>query len=670
MKITRKEIATLERTLFPNGGTFYDEKEQRYKFIECFDKSIEAVACPGSGKTTCLLAKIILLAEKFPLPDGRGICVLTHTNVAIDEIKNKLGYKSYKLFSYPNHFGTFQTFVDKYITLPFYCSKFKKRPFVIDNDRSEKALKETYLGGGDFNNLRNLRHFLNANQYLYTSACFNRNLEGNLILTNGINGAELNISKPRARGQRNYIDWTPDEKLQIIETFKKLKQKVMIDFGILSFDDAYFLANEMLRKVQNFKQVISNRFAFVFTDEMQDTYPHQLNLIRNIFDNSVIIQLIGDPEQAIYSATLNFEDCLWIPAIDSLKISNSRRFNMPIAKILRTVCINHNPNLVGNREIVNYHPYIITYTNETQTKVLERFAEIIKTLGIDKRVTEGYPIKAIGWVGDGKPNKVTIQNYFKAYNKKLIRNKKNSFNSLNSFLRKQNFPISKLYIDNFYEAVLKFLYLADVRNTNQKGSRYYTKSTLNEYLKTKTDNNFYYNLRERFSYWSKCIHTHSEVFDNEIVNEVRNYFKNNLVIEFGLTMNDKLENFIASESDEIVTAEQIAAMNIFIPENPDLQHIQIEVANVHSVKGETHLATLYLETSYGGKTCSQYIIEQLKGEAFNKYVRGVKKKAISLRMAYVGMSRPKYFLAFAANIENIKEHEIQLRNNNWQIINA
>ena len=51
------------------------------------DRSCYVQASPGSGKTTVLLAKLIILANKMPLPEGKGVCVLTHTNVAIDEIK-------------------------------------------------------------------------------------------------------------------------------------------------------------------------------------------------------------------------------------------------------------------------------------------------------------------------------------------------------------------------------------------------------------------------------------------------------------------------------------------------------------------------------------------------------------------------------------------------------
>ena len=37
-----------------------------------------------------LLAKLKLLADRMPLENGAGVCVLSHTNVAVDEIRNRL----------------------------------------------------------------------------------------------------------------------------------------------------------------------------------------------------------------------------------------------------------------------------------------------------------------------------------------------------------------------------------------------------------------------------------------------------------------------------------------------------------------------------------------------------------------------------------------------------
>ena len=54
----------------------------------------------------------------MPLENNQGICVLTNTNVSIDEIKSKLGNKADILFKYPNHFGTIQSFVDKFLAIP------------------------------------------------------------------------------------------------------------------------------------------------------------------------------------------------------------------------------------------------------------------------------------------------------------------------------------------------------------------------------------------------------------------------------------------------------------------------------------------------------------------------------------------------------------------------
>ncbi|MFN3952798.1 MAG: hypothetical protein ACK4KT_10395, partial [Thermaurantimonas sp.] len=89
-----------------------------------------------------LLAKLYILSEKMPFENNKGICVLTHTNVAIDIIKNKLGDKANQLLSYPNFFGTIQSFVDKYLAIPAYIKCFGYRLKYIDNDFFYTKLKK------------------------------------------------------------------------------------------------------------------------------------------------------------------------------------------------------------------------------------------------------------------------------------------------------------------------------------------------------------------------------------------------------------------------------------------------------------------------------------------------------------------------------------------------
>ena len=118
IEVTEDDIRYAEEILFGKINVF--DKEERIPIIEDLNNSFDVNACPGSGKTTVLLAKLIILSRKMPLNNGQGICVLTHTNVAIDEIKIKLGDKSDVLFKYPNYFGTIQNFVDKYLAIPYF----------------------------------------------------------------------------------------------------------------------------------------------------------------------------------------------------------------------------------------------------------------------------------------------------------------------------------------------------------------------------------------------------------------------------------------------------------------------------------------------------------------------------------------------------------------------
>lgn len=105
-EISDQDIELIEKLLLPDGAHFQDDARN---VIRCWHSS-EVSACPGSGKTTVLLAKLKLLADKMPFDDGAGICVLSHTNVAVDEIRNRLAGDSDKLLGYPNYVGTIQSF--------------------------------------------------------------------------------------------------------------------------------------------------------------------------------------------------------------------------------------------------------------------------------------------------------------------------------------------------------------------------------------------------------------------------------------------------------------------------------------------------------------------------------------------------------------------------------
>ena len=125
-------------------------------------------------------------------------------------------------------------------------------------------------------------------------------------------------------------------------------------------------------------------------------------------------------------------------------------------------------------------------------------------------------------------------------------------------------------------------------------------------------------------------------------------------------------NFIYNTSQLI----QNQTPKINIKENTvNIHGFDIEIGTIHSAKGETHTATLYLETFYGNGNSnyeSQRLAEQYKFIDFNKHNK--KQHIQSTKMAYVGFSRPTHLLCVAVQKDRYKSHLSDIDTNKWEII--
>ncbi len=147
LKISNEDVNQVE------AAFRIDLTEQNRRAFLTRTSSIDVQACPGSGKTTLLVAKLSILADKWIWPD-RGICVVSHTNVARREVERRLATHptGHRLLGYPHFIGTIQTFVDKFLALPYLRSN-GYTISAIDNDRfAEKA--QDALGWGRFSTAR------------------------------------------------------------------------------------------------------------------------------------------------------------------------------------------------------------------------------------------------------------------------------------------------------------------------------------------------------------------------------------------------------------------------------------------------------------------------------------------------------------------------------------
>ena len=656
MEITDRDIERVGFLLFNNKDAFKDEKGERYEFIKCINRSVDVHACPGSGKTTSLIAKMCLLSEKMPFPDGRGICVLTHTNVAIDTIKRKLGYLGDNLFRHPNFFGTFQTFVDRFLAIPCYAYIAGYRPRMIDTELQRRKMESTFwLKGVERNTLNQLRFYDKANlQYPFFGHYSFIEENDKKYLIRSKSRKRLNLVKPKARK-----DWCEKEKKAIIAAAIGLKEKVLYDDRVLSFEDAYDFGFKEIDANPLIQHVFSKRFRFVFIDEMQDSYFHQSVIVDRLFNKDVVIQRIGDLNQSILGD--NESETNWQKEGDYLEISGSRRFSQPIANILRTVAFEPQSNLTGKNSSDAPPPYIIPYEKGKENLVLDDFAELIRHYNLDTKALEtGNPNKAVGWIGKEKEG-MTIGSYFDSYSKKMT-NPRN-FPSLITLLACSVDVSPKEFRNRLLTAVLDVLYVEGIKQPGV--NRHFTKSSFLDFL----DNRFS-NLKTKFE--TRMAWFHMMVNKRPArLKEIHQKACKFLTVFLGRVLNAELKyggkKFIEDLEVNHVVLIPGGKPNVFYSSDPELMHIPIHVATVHSVKGETHTATLFLETYYHGKTCGEQLIEQLKGVPFVNNGKQ-KRKSQCIKVAHVGLSRPTDLLCFAMNKKLVDEHQVSLEANGWKIV--
>lgn len=550
------------------------------------DSSCYVQACPGSGKTTTLLAKLIILANKMPLPEGKGICVLTHTNVAIDEIKAKLGTKADVLFRYPNFFGTIQTFLHKYVTAAALHYFYGSQIAYVDNDVANAVFLNKYsrlpigkskLKGWLYRQIISKEHNIDAAEIemlggvdMLTAANVikkKKRVDKYIFQLKGYNWSQIpreyrSLIQTKGNSIQNSlilsfrVDWNSNKIITDSGSIRvnspsgaeymKIKEE-MFSEGILSFQDAYDLAFRYIREKElDFSRFSDKRFKYLFIDEVQDCDGLQVDLIQKIFDeNKVVIQRFGDYCQAIYER----DECSG-PENDKLKdkqvlhIHDSIRFGEKIAKPLRSLCMVPNDKLVGNDEIPSVTPIIITY--EDPLSVLPKYVELLNTTLIpemnnrsisdianqEKREDPLHRInvKACGWVGKkgASAQKRYIESYFPQFEKKNAGPKVEGV-SFNEFMFKNLHGTIKEHATSIIQGILKYLDLCEIRN----GNRRYTKTSFLEFL-TATNIEQKENFLKEVMNWALLIaKSNSDDDINKIRSTIHQYITETILPLYG-----------------------------------------------------------------------------------------------------------------------------------------
>ena len=374
-KISDQDIQTVEELLLPHGAHFPEDAKK----VICCWHSTDVAACPGSGKTTVLLAKLKLLADRMPLEKGAGICVLSHTNVAVDEIKKRLSGYSDRLLSYPNYIGTIQSFIDRFVTMPYLRNIFGMNVQVIDSltyaqfvlnkmEHNARYRKLNYVTRNNFRTGSQFSERINHTQSLYIRD------DGALCIrkqTRPLAGA----GKPST------------------EQYRELVLDLLKNEGIIQYQDTYAYARAAIDELPTeYTNLFSSRFRYVFIDEYQDCNYIQRQVINSLFaSEKCAVFKIGDSDQAIYNSA---EDTTsdWIPQPDFLPIMTSCRFNQEIADVICKLK-KDGKNIITLAGKTGIKPILFVFSPEKIDKVMDEF---ISTLDRYEIYDNNGIYKAIG----------------------------------------------------------------------------------------------------------------------------------------------------------------------------------------------------------------------------------------------------------------------------------
>lgn len=621
-----EKLKSIEKVLLPQGFKFTDEQ----KNIIFHDDSANIIAGPGSGKTAVLIAKIALImsnADSVKNNDTRGVCIITHTNVAVDEIKTKLFQLGIEIIKAPHFIGTIHDFCNTFMLHQAYNSMYEHNSITIFD---EKEYKERFVEIYDRDKDED------AKGYAPTST---------------ISNTHLRFSDD---GVEDIVEQIKKNKQHLKNTFNEL-----LEAGILRHNDILSLSMWYLEKYTlKVQKAFEERFSWFIFDETQDTSLFQYEILQKVYTNtSCKVQKYGDPYQSLYNMFSNTQDA-WIPKeeegyMKSFELSQSNRFGDPIAKVLQTTCIEHYDSLRGNSKIASFNPHIIFFKDKK--KVIPSFLELINKYTPRDTVFRNSEkmISAVGLFHN------EVKSYYGNYNKR------NNTKQVNNHI-----------VLNFYEIILnKLFYYANKSGNNSSYNQF--KNKVNEDLEIKTALS---TLIQNFNF-DKADSINKEI---KLIFEKFIYQKN-LVLNDNL-LSDTIEDLI-QEIAELKKIYEMDSLVSYSSKNDQIHTFKdINFGTVHGVKGETHKATLLLESEmiinryksnekkvYDCNLIFDYLMGDFTDYSNEKYgMRMAIKNA--LKTAFVALSRPTHLAVVAMNIDNFidqDEYEAKVKKakeSGWEVI--
>ncbi|MCK5015717.1 MAG: ATP-dependent helicase [Candidatus Peribacteraceae bacterium] len=566
--------------------------EKQKEIVNCDKAHIIVKACPGSGKTYSVTARLAKLISKKKY-HHQGIAVLSFTNNACIEIKDYLEkHCNISEIGYPHFIGTLDSFINKYIFFPFghLVMECDKRPEIVGTEYNK-----WYEYDSSKRNYRTRK--ISDPDYYFDKVSINI----------------IDHPFPIVPVQVFHFSWKRNKDGSFRQEIQDILKRKYYYFsqGKANQADANYLAYRLLVNYPQIAKNLAKRFPTIIIDEAQDTTELQMAIL-DILDASSLenLMLIGDPNQAIFEWN-TADSSFFMKKYESedwhkIDLEENRRSSQNICELLNKF-YNYNMNSVAESEHCTLTPEILGHdeTKKSITSIKEKFLKKCED-------EEGMPAKQIAILYRGT-------RFGEKYFNLAIEN----INFDNLPWRNNNYHVrdivhGKYLIDNGK--------LKDGLRLIEKGYlklKFGIKYVSREYIQEQIDNNNFRQYRyELFNFIGKLPDTKGKMLSNWI-NEAEAVLDQKLDIKQG--------------------KGNVLINKLFLERDSD-NDFDYYLNTIHSVKGSTYDAVLVFLKKSSSTKDYKTILSKTYNEAD---VDKKKRDDEEIRIVYVACSRPRKLLWIA-----------------------
>lgn len=248
--------------------------------------------------------------------------------------------------------------------------------------------------------------------------------------------------------------------------------------------------------------------------------------------------------------------------------------------------------------------------------------------------------------------RIFLQKLFSNYSKKN-HSPKEDYKNLKDYL--YHYDKEKKTLEAIRKSILNsFTRILDFEEIKDENGRRYRKSTLMQFVKNQSEE-FYNDFKAKLYSWCFRIVAHQQ--NEEVYKEIVSFIRSKDFIGLNWCNLENYQPMIISKSDQFIVSSDFQ-----LKEEPKevlkkKGDIQIDLASVHAVKGQTHCATMYIESYFHNYELNKKKIKEcIQGKEHNiKNEKSISLAVQALKMMYVGFSRPTHLLCFVVLEENVKD---------------